>query len=130
MFRMIQCIKKNYFYGRRQSHFKKDLKDAKKEPNKTQNGNQMKFGCKLNSNSKRPNGLEFRTKKTNQTNNVYSVEMENTKDRETQNLKTFFFFPVMRTFKIHSLSNFQICNIVLLTIIIREKMCNFDGDGW
>ena len=35
MFRMIQCIKKNYFYGRRPSHFKKGLKDGKKEPNKT-----------------------------------------------------------------------------------------------
>lgn len=43
----------------------------------------MKFGCKLNSNSKRLNELEFRTKETNQTNNVYSVEMENTKDQET-----------------------------------------------
>lgn len=29
-----------------------------------------------------------------------------------------FFFPVMRTFKIYPLGDFQICNMILLTIVL------------
>ena len=31
--------------------------------------------------------------------------------------QSYNFFPVMSTFKIHPLSNFQICNTVLLTMV-------------
>ena len=40
--------------------------------------------------------------------------------RETLQSSYLFFFPVMRTLKIYSLSNFQICNTVLLTIVTKE----------
>ena len=58
---------------------------------------------------------------------MYHIETENTKDQETWNYKKFFLCwePLGSI-----LSNFQIYNIILLTIIRREKNCNFVWWWW
>ena len=51
---------------------------------------------------------------------VLAGRLSTTETPEKPYRVTFFFFLVMRTLKIYSLSNIQICNTVLLTIVTKE----------